>query len=338
MPTIELLAPAKVNLSLLVGPRRPDGYHELVTVLNTISINDRLRLSLRPATDWRIRVSGRRPVDGYPTEAPALPSDTDNLAGQAATLFVEATNGRVPVSEVDVEIEKHIPVAAGLGGGSSNAAAVLAALNEHFGRPLTTGSLASLAARLGSDVPFFLVGGRAVGRGRGELVAPLGEGPGLPLVIGLPSFPLATPEVYRQFDRRGGPRTSLRQWLADTEDALALLQDALASGDLARVAGALRNDLAESAASLRPEVGPAVQALLAAGSRGATVSGSGPTVFGLASSWEEALGMAPRLTARGYRFVAASATTASVATPVTAPAVPGGAGASGHATKPHDAP
>lgn len=313
MPGVELLAPAKVNLFLAVGPRRPDGYHDLVTVFNAVSIGDRLEVTLRPSPDhaWHIEVSG----------GAALPRDTDNLAGRAAALFAAAVGDRVPGHMVRIVIDKRIPVAAGLGGGSSDAAAVLRWLNRHFGSPLEPVELGDLAERLGSDVPFFLHGGRAVGRGRGEAVTPWSGEPVLPLVIGLPDFPLSTPEVYRRFDALHsapdpGPGG---EWMAAAERGLQRLSDALAAGDLGRVAAALRNDLARPAASLRPEVEAAVDRLTRAGCLGAAVSGSGPTVFGLAASAEAAAAIAEAAIAQPgarpagrYRYVTATTLPATV--------------------------
>lgn len=325
MPGVELLAPAKVNLFLAVGPRRPDGYHDLVTVFNAVSIGDRLEVTVRPSPDhaWRIEVSGGRRSAGsavaHPPGGVTLPRDTDNLAGRAVALFAAAVGDRVPGQMVTVVIDKRVPVAAGLGGGSSDAAAVLRWLNRHLGSPLDPVALGDLAARLGSDVPFFLHGGRAVGRGRGEAVTPWSGEPVLPLVVGLPDFPLSTPEVYRRFDALHsapdpGPGG---EWLAAAEHGLQRLSDALAAGDLGRVAAALRNDLARPAASLRPEVETALDRLTRAGCLGAAVSGSGPTVFGLAASAEAAEAIAEAIaeaaiaqpgtrSAGGYRYVTAT--------------------------------
>lgn len=241
-------------------------------------MHDTVRITLRPARpgrDWAFRVQAGR-----------LPRDLANLAGRAAQAFAQAAGGRkgVAPAEVSVVITKRIPVAAGLGGGSSDAAAVLRALQAHYGSPLTPDELVAAAAAVGSDVPFFLHGGRAVGRSRGELLAPLPAGPPLPLLLGLPTFPLRTADVYREFDRlAAGSAPSL--W--DRREAdVAGLAAALAAGDPARAASGaapyLRNDLEPAAVSLRPEVGLAVRALRAAGCLAALVSGSGPSVFGLA--------------------------------------------------------
>jgi 4-diphosphocytidyl-2-C-methyl-D-erythritol kinase len=289
--TIVLKAPAKVNLFLSVGPLRRDGYHELLTLFEAVPLEDVVTVAVRPSPNgvWSIRARAR--VRG---RAAGLPRDLENLAGRAAQLYTEALSARSQhgsVASVDIRIDKHIPVAAGLGGGSSDAAAVLRALQEHYGHPLTSAVLHETAAALGSDVLFFLSAGRAVGRSRGEVLSPVPVTRRLPLVLGLPSFGLSTPEVYRRFDRMaaggGGPP-------APAEAELGRLLEALAGGNLTEVAARLRNDLQAAALTLRPEVGRVIDILREAGCLAALVSGSGPSVFGLAPGAAEAEGIARR--------------------------------------------
>jgi len=291
-------APAKVNLFLAVGPRRPDGYHSVLTLLETISLADEVRVTLSPAPGGRPEITAG---GGGPGLAPGdrFPRDLDNLAGRAAVLYLSALaghEGRAPSAlAVDVKVTKRIPMAAGLGGGSSDAAAVLRALERWSGHPLGSGRLLSLAARLGSDVPFLVRGGRAVGRGRGERVSFLEPGPGLHLVLALTTFGLSTAGVYREFDRsseldRPHPETGRPNAGPgpESEDGLAGLLRAMAGGCPEEAALYLRNDLAGAAERLRPEIGAIRELLLRGGCRAALVSGSGPTVFGLALDEEQA--------------------------------------------------
>lgn len=332
------LAPAKVNLFLAVGRRRPDGYHDLLTLFETIPLWDTVSVTVRPGAseNWVFHARTQPgaavgAATGAMTDSVtvatedkasgSLPQDLDNLAGRAAKLYVEELEAAArgggsgkagpaapPPGEIDIRLDKRIPVAAGLGGGSSDAAAVLRALQRCFGYPLNLAALDRVAATLGSDVPFFLAGGRAAGRSRGEILSPLPAEPRLPLVLGLPSFPLPTPEVYREFDRRAtgagaGVDTARDQagsgcsglgGPSGGQEGLATLVAALGSGDLRAVAAALRDDLQPAALALRPEIGPALDALREAGCLEATMSGSGPAVFGLAPDQAEAQAIADR--------------------------------------------
>ena len=304
-------APAKVNLFLAVGPCRADGYHELLTLYESVPLQDEVTVTLRPAPDgrWRFRVSGGGPALPSGWE---LPRDTENLAGRAALLYAEALTGAAPgrsvvpgrggrassrpvgPAHVEVRIEKRIPPAAGLGGGSADAAAVLRALQRLYGHPLDTADLLELATRLGSDVPFLVQGGRAVGRSRGEVVLPRPAAPRLPLVLALSTFRLQTPEVYRELDRLRGRGEAPPPGADDPERGLAALLDALAVADLDQAGPLLRNDLEAACISLCPEVGVLTALLRESGCLGAAVSGSGPTVFGLARDMEEASAAARR--------------------------------------------
>lgn len=300
-------APAKVNLFLAVGPRRSDGYHELVTLFEPVPLFDVVRVELEPSAEgrgdapcWEYRVRAAPPPTSPGLE---IPPDLDNLAGRAAERFVAAlresgaalrasgpAGGRGSV--IRVNIAKRIPVAAGLGGGSSDAAAVLRALQRLFGHPLAPERLQALAASLGADVPFFLRAERAVGRGRGEKLQPVPVRRRLPLVLALPSFQLSTPDVYRRLDERRSREHRLDDHRLDDgtapEEGLAALLEHLAAHRLREAAAAMRNDLQEAALDLRPELGQVLGALRRAGSVGALVSGSGPTCFGLAPSLEAA--------------------------------------------------
>jgi len=282
---------AKVNLLLAVGPPRPDGYHELVTLFETVSLRDEVTVEVSPSPD------GSRSVRLALSPRGSAPAGPDNLAVRAAESFFAATDRLgvgAPGVAVGILLRKRVPVAAGLGGGSSDAAAVLRALERLLGNPLGPARLAEVAAGLGSDVPFFLKGGRAAGRSRGETLEPFPAHPRLSLVLGLPSFGLRTPDVYREFDRLVDEGRATWEPAEARERRLSRLLDALASGDPDAVAAALSNDLEPAAVSLRPEVRLALEALRSAGCLAAVVSGSGPAVFGLARRLTEGRLMAAR--------------------------------------------
>lgn len=254
--------PAKLNLHLSVGPLRTDGFHELTTVFHAVSLTD--EVTVRSADRLTVSVTGEG--------AEQVPTDETNLAARAAALLAEHT-GHVP--GVAISIRKGIPVAGGCAGGSADAAATLVACNALWGTEQGADTLAVLAARLGSDVPFCLQGRTALGTGRGEQLTPvLGRG-SYAWVLALSDGGLSTPAVYRRLDvdRESTPSVAA--------DATAVLT-ALRQGDATLLGRALHNDLQPPAVALRP----ALQTLLDRGEElgalGGIVSGSGPTVAFLA--------------------------------------------------------
>jgi 4-diphosphocytidyl-2-C-methyl-D-erythritol kinase len=258
---LELSARAKVNLALEVLSRRPDGYHEIATVMQTVELADRLVLE---------------EADGLSvtTSAPGVPTDERNLAYRAAAVLREAAG----LSRgVQITLDKRIPVAAGLGGGSTDAAAVLAGLNRLWGLRWPVARLEELAVGLGMDVPFFLRGGAALATGRGEQLAPV-EGAALPLVLVNPRFPVNTAEMYGR----------VTPAMYSSGGQARQMVGALTSRRTGRVAASLYNGLEAAARAAYPEIGHMLAALGAAGALGAAMSGSGPTVFAIARSWEQA--------------------------------------------------
>ena len=257
-----LRAAAKVNLSLEVLGKREDGYHEIITVLQTVALWDRLTLEDSDTLDLR-------------TTGETLPADEGNLVWRAATLLREAAG-------VDrgalMTLDKHIPIASGLGGGSSDAAATLWGLNRLWRLRWSAKRLCALAIQLGMDVPFFLWGGRALATGRGERLQRLRLVRGLALVLANPNTPLSTREVY------GRAPATLR---GDGSRTRALLAS-LATGNPFNVAAALFNNLEDVVEPLCPVVPQLKRALLHAGALGVVMSGSGPTVVGLARSYDQA--------------------------------------------------
>ncbi len=253
---------AKVNLALEVLGKRPDGYHEIATVMQTVDLFDRLILETAPTISLE-------------ADDPALPIDERNLIVRAAILLRQASGVEAGAR---IRLRKRIPVAAGLGGGSSDAAAALWGLNRLWGLRWPRARLAELAARLGMDVPFFLTGGPALATGRGERVEPLPAQGGYALVLVNPRVPLSTREVYDRVPEG---------WRAEPTGTRRLVE-ALATRSAVRVAAALTNNLEGLVAARLPAIGRMKAALLAAGALGAVMSGSGPSVFGMARSLEHA--------------------------------------------------
>jgi 4-diphosphocytidyl-2-C-methyl-D-erythritol kinase len=263
-----LNAAAKVNLVLEVLGKRDDGYHELVTVMQAVDLSD--RITLEEADDLTLR-----------SRTPDVPSDGRNLALRAAMALRQAagiTRG------VRITLDKRIPVAAGLGGGSSDAAAVLLGLNRLWRLRWSVERLDEVATTLGMDVPFFLRGGTARATGRGERIETLGGGT-LGLVLVNPRFAVSTAEIYARVTPT---------MYTDGRHAKSLAGELRRSP--ARVAASLYNGLQETAVAAYPPIGRIRAALLAAGALGALMSGSGPTVFGIARSFEHARQIRRRVT------------------------------------------
>ena len=288
--SVTVRVPAKINLQLSVGPLRPDGYHGLVTVFHAVSLFD--ELTVTPAEADSVRVTGEG--------AELVPEDGDNLALRAIRVLRKAA-GRV--GGVAVTIDKRIPVAGGMAGGSADAAAALVACNKLWGTGLAQDELCALGSDVGSDVAFAVLGGTAVGRGRGELLTPAPvASAAYHWVIALADGHLSTPMVFRELDRQ---RQS--QELQDPELS-AELMEALSAGDPARLGKALSNDLQEPALTLFPALRKTLDAGREAGARGALISGSGPTCFFLAASAEHATKLAAALSSAGVCRSAVTAT------------------------------
>jgi 4-diphosphocytidyl-2-C-methyl-D-erythritol kinase len=261
-------------LALEVLGKRGDGYHEIATVLQAVDLFD--RLTVDPADTLSLH-----------TDDPELPTDDGNLVMRAARLLQKAAG-------VDrgarLRLQKRIPVAAGLGGGSSDAAAALTGLNRLWGLRWPRPRLQELAVELGMDVPFFLGTGRAVARGRGEQLATLPGGGGYALVLVNPRTPLSTKEVY------GRVPADWREEPTGTERVI----EALRRRNVSMLAAALTNNLERVVEPVLPVIGRMKAALLAAGALGAIMSGSGPTVFGLARSLDHARQIRSRISRAGW--------------------------------------
>jgi 4-diphosphocytidyl-2-C-methyl-D-erythritol kinase len=294
-PSLLIHTPAKLNVYLQVLGKRLDGFHELETVMVSVGLYDTLRFTDDPSGDCTLRCVDRRRRGPSRTNRDfILPADGSNLVLRAANRLREATG---TTRGVRIELYKRIPLAAGLAGGSSDAAATLAGLNRLWKLRLSTAALRELAAELGSDVPFFLHDTAvAVCRGRGEIIEPVKLSTNLHFVIARPSTGLSTPLVFRHCRPGVGP------W------PVAAMVECLAQGRIGRVGSRLYNSLQEPAERLNPEVAQLRDAFSRQPFAGHLMSGSGTSYFGLCAHRRQALQLSARLRASrlGDVFVAQS--------------------------------
>lgn len=274
---ITLRAPAKVNLYLAVGPRRPDGYHDLTTVFQALDERASDTVTVSPAPSLQVVCE---PDIGVPV--------LDNLAARAVTALADAT-GREP--HLRLHIRKRIPAAGGLGGASSDAAAALLGACALWGVDPASSDVVAIARRLGADVVFFLTGGTALYAGRGDELVETLPTPSMSIVLVNPGEPVPTPAAYAEFDRL--PVRSV--------PSAAPLLAALRSGDVPSVAGAMHNGLDEAACAIAPGSAAALRHLRSApGVLGALVSGSGSTVFGVCADEAAATAVAAKARSVGW--------------------------------------
>ena len=261
MQTIHEKAYAKLNISLDVTERRQDGYHNMVMVMQTVSLCDDITISFND--------SGRVQAQ---SSMSFIPGDERNLAVRAALKFLEASGNKG--QGMLIRLDKHIPVGAGMGGGSSDAAAVLRALNNYYGRPLTVSELETLANEIGSDVPFCVAGGTALAKGRGEALEALPDIPNCRFVICKPEFSISTPELFRKLDQ-----TSLRAH----PDTAGLIR-AIETGDLPGMCRRMYNVFEDVDDRRLRTVAEIKSILLDYGALGAVMTGTGSAVFGVFAS------------------------------------------------------
>ncbi|MFE6839702.1 MULTISPECIES: 4-(cytidine 5'-diphospho)-2-C-methyl-D-erythritol kinase [unclassified Streptomyces] len=276
---VTVRVPAKVNVQLAVGAARPDGFHDLANVFLAVSLFD--EVTATPADTLTVTCEG--------PDADQVPLDRTNLAARAAEILA-ARHGIEPA--VHLHIAKNIPVAGGMAGGSADGAGALLACDTLWGLDTPRAELLDICAELGSDVPFSLVGGAALGTGRGELLTPVAAG-AFHWVFAVADGGLSTPAVFREFDR-----LTAEVEVPEPEASPALLA-ALASGDAQTLAAALTNDLQAAALSLRPSLADTLSAGTGAGALAALVSGSGPTTAFLVADEESAAKVAAALDASG---------------------------------------
>jgi 4-diphosphocytidyl-2-C-methyl-D-erythritol kinase len=262
---MEILCPAKINLFLAVNGKRPDGYHNLTTLFCRIGLHDRILLDMN------------RKGISVSCDHPDVPNDETNTAYRAAETFLSRLNRikKVGFSGVQIRIEKNIPVGAGLGGGSSNAASVLMGLNHYFNAPFSKKALMEMAAPLGADIPFFIFQKPGIGRGIGDELTPYHGIPGYKVVLVFPKKILSTRRVYK----------NLNLALTKCEQKLNGL---LFKNETFRADLHLCNDLEPVSTELCPEIPTLKEKLNRHGAEGSLMTGSGPTVFGLFSDAEAA--------------------------------------------------
>lgn len=282
-PPVTVRVPAKINLHLAVGDLRDDGFHDLRTVFQALSLTDEVTVAVGDEAGVEVLGEG----------ADAVPTGADNLAWRAVEALGERV-GRDPVkARIRVLISKSIPVAGGMAGGSANAAAALVGLAAMWRLDIGREELSTIAGRLGSDVPFSLHGGTALGSGRGEQLVPVLTRHVFHWVIAFDRLGLSTPDVFGELDRlrRDGrpPR------VGEIEPVL----EALASGNPRQLALLLGNDLQAAAVSLRPTLRRTLRAGVEAGALAGLISGSGPTCVFLCSDAESAVRVAAELAGAG---------------------------------------
>lgn len=278
--SVTVRVPAKVNVRLAVGAARPDGFHDLANVFLAVGLYD--EVTAAPADTLRVTCTG--------PDAAQVPLDATNLAARAAVALAER-HGISP--DVHLHIAKDIPVAGGMAGGSADGAAALVACDALWSTGASQDELLAICAELGSDVPFSLIGGAALGVGRGEQLTPIEVGGTFHWVFAVAEGGLSTPAVYGEFDRL----TAGAQVPEPT--APPALLAALRKGDTTALADALGNDLQAAALSLRPSLADTLAAGTAAGALAALVSGSGPTTAFLAADADAARTIADALAASG---------------------------------------
>lgn len=310
--TVHVRAPGKINLFMKVGEPGPDGYHDVATAYQAVSLYEDVRAS--PSDEITVSFTGSVDVSG-------LPLDGSNLAIRAARLVAEAAGIE---AGVHLAIDKHVPIAGGMGGGSADAAAALVACDALWGAGLTKEELHELAAQLGADVPFALTGGTAIGTGRGDRLSPALATGSFHWVLVVADFGLSTPAVYGELDlirdeerlaharaversARSGAATrapQARRYAHSAPDGSPAVDDAvlhaLRAGDAHRLAGALHNDLGAAACRLQPALDEVLELGERSGVLAGIVSGSGPTLAFLVDGADEAIAQQVTFASAGY--------------------------------------
>jgi 4-diphosphocytidyl-2-C-methyl-D-erythritol kinase len=275
--------PAKVNLQLAVGPLGDDGFHEVTTVFQAISLFDDVTVETAAENNGiSIQVTGQTST--------GVPSDSSNLAVKAATLMIK--NYDLP-SDINIKLKKEIPVAGGMAGGSADAAGVIVGLDSLFELGLSRDEMEMVGSKIGADVPFSICGGVAIGTGRGDQITPALFKGSYNWVLALSGQGLATPSVYAECDR-------LREGLSISTPVVSeQLMQALRAGDAKALGKSLSNDLQPAACSLRPALRLVLDVGLDYGALGGIVSGSGPTVAFLVKDDEHAMDLTVALSSSG---------------------------------------
>ena len=295
MDKISVKAYGKINLSLNVGATRPDGYHDVAMILQSIDLYD--EITITKSDVFRVEVS----ID--PQIAPKketivlaqhgalsndVPEDERNLAMKAAKLMAE----KYDLCPVAIRLSKHIPIAAGLGGGSTDAAGVIIGMNQLFALGLSKEEMCKVGEQIGSDVPFCVLGGCCLATGRGEILSPVESVHGLPLVLVKPEFGISTPWSYKAFSPVNNPE-------ADLKKLISVMKEEGQVRDLAdKMAPVMKNQLAKAALEAYPILGEILEKLKEEGALLTMMTGSGPTLFGIFESNEKAEKAAAALRAK----------------------------------------
>ena len=275
--------PAKVNLQLAVGPLGDDGFHEVTTVFQAISLFDDVTVATAPENNGiSIQITGQTST--------GVPSDNSNLAVKAATLMIKKYD--LP-NDLSIKLKKEIPVAGGMAGGSADAAGVIVGLDSLFELGLSRDEMEMVGSKIGADVPFSICGGVAIGTGRGDQITPALFKGSYNWVLALSGQGLATPSVYAECDR-------LREGLSISTPVVSeQLMQALRAGDVKALGKSLSNDLQPAACSLRPALRLVLDVGIDYGALGGIVSGSGPTVAFLVKDDEHAMDLTVALSSSG---------------------------------------
>jgi 4-diphosphocytidyl-2-C-methyl-D-erythritol kinase len=287
-------APGKINVFLRVGAVMDDGYHDVATAYQAVSLYEDVRAY--PSDDFSVVFSGT-------IDSTGLPTDGNNLAIKAARMLARKTDYR---AGVHLEIEKHVPIAGGMGGGSADAAATLLACDALWGTECTKEELLALASRLGADVPFALIGGTAIGTGRGDRLSPALAKGQFHWVLVLPEEGMSTPEVYRELDRHRERHSQDIFPVQKQPTVDANILQALRAGDPRMLAESLVNDLQAPAIHLAPHIGEIIELGEMNGALAGIVSGSGPTVAFLTADLDSALDLQIALSASRHTAVRAT--------------------------------
>lgn len=283
MITLQEKAYAKLNLTLDILGKREDGYHDLESVMQQITLCDDIEIDVQTGEDWKLECSDA-----------AIPADASNLAWKAAGVFYRSI-GKDPQG-ITIRINKRIPAQAGLAGGSADAAAVLRALNAHEGEPYTLEKLAELAGKIGSDVPFCVLGGTALAKGRGEKLTKLPPMPQCFYCIVKPDFSVSTPALFEAYDQAPAALHP------DTEGML----DALKNKDLMHVAGYVFNVMEPVVAKEHPEILMIKDTLDSCGACGCAMTGSGSAVYGIFDAFDMAAMASMQLIDRYKTYISAN--------------------------------
>lgn len=289
---ISVSAPGKINIFFKVGALQENGFHEVLSVYQALDLRETVTVSA--ADNWQVSVSGALSAE----QIAAVPTGEENLVVRAAKSIAELAGLENP-HPVNFEITKNVPVAGGMGGGSADAAAALLAIDELWCTGVDGEALLHKAAELGADIPFALIGGTAIGVGKGDELEPIDDVNQLHWVLVPMDAGLSTPRVYAKLDEIRAARGENPELVATPSKPRELIS-ALQFGDAREVARYLHNDLQEAAVALMPELAITMHAGLAAGALAAMVSGSGPTVAMLAESAAAAESIANHLAFEGY--------------------------------------